>query len=167
MSHQQPPGNSYQPQAAAQSHGGNTDPNETRRILGHQIVSQPNSQRSPHSHGGDTDPNEVRRQRDGHYVPAQSHIPQTNQQSSSSQYNTQASSAVQYSTGSSPNVSRTSSQQQAYQSVNQPLNQPYGPVQNQEPQPGQPRAVSSRHYVSVSSPMHSAQGGKELIRYSG
>lgn len=157
MSHQQPPGNSYQPQAAAQSHGGNTDPNETRRILGHQIVSHPNSQRSPLSHGGDTDPNEVRRQLDGHHVPGQSHIHQTNQQSSSSQYNTQASSAVQYSTGPSPNVSRTSSQQQAYQY----MNQPHGPVQNQEPQPGQPRAVSSSHYVSsVSSPMHSAQGAK-------
>lgn len=168
MSHQPPPGNSYRPQAAAQSHGGNTDPNETRSRIsgGHQNVSQqPNSQRPPHSHGGDTDPNEVRRQLGGgHHVPGQSNThPQTGQQSSSSQYNnTQAaSSAVQYSTGSSPNISRTSSQQQAYQSMNQ---QPHGPVQNQQPQPGQQLILNSAHYVSVSSPMQAfSAGGKELI----
>lgn len=144
MSHQ--PGNSYQPPIAAQSHGGDTDPNETRRILGQQNVSQPNGQMSPRSHGGDSDPNEVRRQL-GQHVPGQSNI-QTSQQSSS-QYNTQAYSTVQYSTRSSPNVSRTSSQQQqqAYQSTNQP----HGPVQYQEPQPGQQQPTSYAHYVSVSS----------------
>lgn len=131
MSHQ--PGNPYQ-SLATQSHGGDTDPNETRRMLGQQNVSQPNGQMSPQSHGGDSDPNEVRRQL-GQHVPGQS--------------NTQASSTVQYSTRSSPNVSRTSSQQQPYQSTNQP----YGPVQNQEPQPGQPQPsrYSSAHYVPVSS----------------
>lgn len=133
MSYQ--PGNPYQ-SLATQSHGGDTDPNETRRMVGQQNVSQPNGQMSPQSHGGDSDPNEVRRQL-GQHVPGQS--------------NTQASSTVQYSTRSSPtpNVSRTSSQQQPYQYTNQP----YGPVQNQEPQPGQPQPslYSSAHYVPVSS----------------
>lgn len=155
MSHQ--PGNSYQP-LAAQSHGGDTDPNETRRILGQQNVSHPNGQMSPQSHGGDSDPNEVRRQL-GQHVPGQPNI-QTGQQSSS-QYNTQAYSTIQYSTRSSPNVSRTSSQQQAYQSTNQP----HGPVQYQEPQPGRPQQ-SSAHYVSVSSQCIQRRG-KELIQNSG
>lgn len=155
MSHQ--PGNSYQP-LAAQSHGGDTDPNETRRILGQQNASQPNGQMSPQSHGGNSDPNEVRRQL-GQHVPGQS-----NAQQSSSQYNNQASSTVQHSVRSSPNVSRTSSQQQAYQSTNQP----HGPVQNQEPQTGWPQLQyqSSAQYVPVSSQCNQRRG-KELIQNSG
>lgn len=141
MSHQ--PGNSYQP-LAAQSHGGDTDPNETRRTLGQQNVSQPTGQMSPQSHGGNSDPNEVRRQL-GQHVPGQSNI-QTGHQSLG-QYNTQAPSTVQYSTTSSPNVSRTSSQQQPYQSTTQPHN-------------------DTARYVSVSSQCIQHRG-KELIQNSG
>ena len=143
MSHQ--PENPYQPRPA-QSHGGDTDPNETRRLLGQQNVSQSNGQMAPQSHGGNTDPNEVRRQL-GQYVPGQT------VQQSSSQYTTQASSTAQYSPTSSPNVSRTSSQQQAYQS----MNQPHGPARKQEPQTGWQQ---SAHYVSVSSQCIQSQGKK-------
>lgn len=148
MSHQ--PGYSYQPQPA-QSHGGDTDPNETRRRLGQQNVPQSNGQMSPQSHGGDTDPNEIRRQL-GQHVPGQSNTQTSMGQQSSSQYTTQTSSTVQYSTRSSPNVSRTSSQatqQQLYQSTNQP----HGPVQYQGPQAGQPQPQYSgaAHWASVSS----------------
>lgn len=151
MSHQ--PENSYQPRPA-QSHGGNTDPNETRRLLGQQNVSQSNGQMSPQSHGGNSDPNEVRRQL-GQYVSGQAG------QQSSSQYTTQASSTGQYSTTSSPNVSRTSSQQQAYQ----PTNQPHSPARMQEPQTDYPR-VQSAHYMSVSSQCIQRRG-EELIQNSG
>lgn len=161
MSH--PPENSYQP-LLAQSHGGDTDPNETRRLLGQQNVSQFNGQMSPQSHGGDSDPNEVRRQL-GQHFPGQSNAQTSTGQQSSSQYTTQASSTVQYSTTSSPNISRTSSQQQAYQSTNQP----HGPVRYQEPQTGQPQRYASpcaAHYVPVSSQCFQPRG-KELIQNSG
>lgn len=148
MSHQ--PGNTYQP-PSAQAHGGDTDPNETRRLLGQQNVPQSNGQMSAQSHGGNTDPNEVRRQL-GQHVPGQSNNQTWVGQQPTSQYTPQTSATVPYSTGSSPNVSRTSSQatqQQVYRSVNQP----HGPVQYQIPHTGQPQLPyqQAAHYVSVSS----------------
>ena len=179
MSHQ--PGNSYLP-LPSQSHGGDTDPNETRRLLGQQNLSPSNGHLSPQSHGGDTDPNEIRRQL-GQHVPVQSNTQPSTGQQSSSQYTTQVSSTVQYSTGSSPNISRTSSQatqQQAYQSTNQP----HRPVQYRAPQTGQPQpqyfpsagtalqqhtnliSQQAAHYVPVSS-LGIQRKGKELIQTSG
>ena len=139
MSHQP-----YQP-LPAQPHGGDTDPNETRR---QQNVWQSNGQMSRQSHGGDTDPNEIRR--------AQFNTQTSMGQQSSSQY-TQAS---QHSTISSPNISRPSSQATQQQAYQPPPQVPvwYGGPESGQPQPQHSQAANYQgtrrrgaHYVPVSS----------------